>query len=143
MKQKFTVKNDANKKTVILALQSLDEPHDVYITPHKRDRTAEQNAYMWLVETCIGQHIGLTKDEAHEMHKKAFIVPILVRDDPSYAEMWAAVQKTPERDRKALEREVTRLTSTTKCSARQLSEFIDELIKQAYELGVRLPAGEW
>jgi hypothetical protein len=143
MKQKFTIRNDANKKTVLLALQSLEEPHDVYITPHKRDRTAEQNAAMWLIETYIGQHVGMTKDEMHDVHKKAFLVPIFVRDDPAYAEMWAAVQNAPDGAKRALEREVVKLTSTTRCSTKQLSEFIDDLIAQANDLGVRLPAREW
>jgi hypothetical protein len=145
MKQKIIVTADQHKARACMIINSLplDEPHQVTIAPHKRNRSADQNAYMWLVETIMGAELGLTKEGMHEVHKEQFLVAIFVRDDPEYAAMHCAVEETPEPHRTVLKREVVKLTSTTKANVQQMREFIDSILQQAGELGIRLPAQEY
>lgn len=145
MKQTIVVLSDQHKARIKMRIDSLpvDPPYKVTISPYKRNRSAEQNAYMWLVETIMGAELGLTKEGMHDLHKQEFLVPIFVRDDPGYAEMYVAVECTPEPQRTALRREVVKLTSTTKANVAQMREFIDSILQQAAELGIRLPVQEY
>jgi hypothetical protein len=145
MKQAIIISTDQHKARAKMVIDSLplDVIHKVSIAPHKRNRSAEQNAYMWLVETIMGSELGLTKDAMHEVHKSDFLVPIFVRDDHGYADMYFAVESAPEPQRTILKREVVKLTSTTKADVAQMSEFIDSIIQQAGELGIRLPQQEY
>jgi hypothetical protein len=145
MKQKITITADHHKARACMIINSLplDDPHQVTIAPHKRNRSAEQNAYMWLVETIMGAELGLAKEGMHEVHKREFLVPIFIRDDQGYADMYFAVESAPEPQRTILKREVVKLTSTTKANVQQMSEFIDSILQQAGELGIRLPIQEY
>lgn len=145
MKQKIIVSTEQHKARACMIINSLplDEPHEVVIRPHKRNRSAEQNAYMWLVETIMGAELGLTKEGMHDVHKREFLVPIFIRDDQDYAEMFFSIEQTPEPQRSILKREVVKLTSTTKANVAQMREFIDSILQQAGELGIRLPIQEY
>lgn len=145
MNQKITITTDQHKARAKMIIDALpvDEPHQVAIRPHKRNRSADQNAYMWLIETIMGESIGLTKDAMHELHKQEFLAPIFIRDDPGYAEMYFSVEATPEPHKTALKRWVINKTSTTQANVAQMSEFIDSIKQQAAELGIRLPHHEY
>ena len=145
MNQKITITTDQHKARAKMIIDALpiEETHQVVIRPYKRNRSAEQNAYMWKLETIIGDELGLTKDAMHEVHKQEFLVPIFVRDDPGYADMYYSVDVTPEPHKTALKRWVINKTSTTQANVAQMSEFIDSIKQQASELGIRFPAMEY
>ena len=143
MKQTIVVSSEELKNRAIAIVLNLpvDEPHDVAIKPHKADRSTLQNSYYWRVLTIIGSDLGMTKDEMHDVYKEKFLVPIFTRDDEGYAEMVDAIKDSDRQD--VLTREMLRLTSTTQCTVKQMSELIDDIQHHAASLGIRLPAPEW
>lgn len=115
---------------------------EVAISIEARSRSMKQHRLMFLWNTEIANHLGLYKDEVHEMMKRRFAVPIFTRDDPDFAEMVAAVKAVRKQGMEvyaeALAREISRLTSTTDFTVEQASEYLNDMEHFAAEKGVRL-----
>lgn len=139
---KFNLVSEQVRQRVIAEISALplSPVHEVSIKEHKRNRSAEQNAFYWEVVTVLADHFGYIKDDMHEELKRRFLATIFVRDDEGYASMWSAVESVPEPEKSILMAEVLRLTSTTKASVKQMTEFLEDVIRLASENGVRLPA---
>ena len=56
-----------------------DTTYAVTVAPHKSSRSLEQNAYMWLLLTVIGDFTGYTKDDLYDYYIEKF-APIKVVD---------------------------------------------------------------
>lgn len=115
---------------------------EVTAAAETRRRSINQNRLLWLWNTEIANHMGLYKDEVHEMLKRKFAVPIFTRDDPNYAEMVAAVKSIRKQGMgdyaESLAREISRLTSTTDFSVNQMSEYLGDIEHYAAEIGAEL-----
>lgn len=138
---KFNIVSEQVRQRVIAEVNALplSPAHEVTIKEHKRNRSAEQNAFYWEVVTLLAEHFGYIKDDMHEELKRRFLAPIFIRDDEGYASMWSAVESVPEPEKSILRAEVLRLTSTTKASVKQMTEFIEDVIRLAHENYIRLP----
>ena len=143
-KQKFVLHNDHVRANLIarLEMMPLEPVMEVTIQAHKRNRSLEQNAYYWSILTIIGNDLGMTKDEMHEVYKEKFLVPIFCRDDRGYADMCGAVHALNEGKNRAWKM-VLEMTSTTQCNTKQMSEYLDDVQHHATSLGIRLPAPEY
>lgn len=144
MNQKLIINSEQVRSRAVHIIQGLplDVVHQVCIKPYKRDRSAEQNALMWKWLTIIGAELGNTKDEQHDIYKLMFLVPIFIRDNQDYAEMWRTVSALGSYEA-MLKREILKLTSTTQANVKQMSEYLDDIQRNAAELGIRLPAPEY
>jgi len=115
---------------------------EVIATTKTRSRSVQQNRLLWLWNTEISKHMGLFKDEVHEMLKRKFAVPIFTRDNPDYAEMVSAVKAIRKQGMtdyaEALAREISRLTSTTDFTVDQMSEYLNDIEHYAAEIGAEL-----
>lgn len=103
---------------------------DVFFRPFKVDRSTEQNALYWLWMTEIANHTGSTKEEMAEYYKEKFLLGIFYRDDPEYAEMAdsiKAIKEHSEADYQSIRKQVIALTSTTKCSVKQMREYLNNI----------------
>lgn len=132
-----------NRALAIVGSVPIEPVHEVIIREAKRDRSADQNALYWQWLTIIGSELGMTKDELHEQCKSRHLVPIFTRDNEDYAAMVAAVQAVRSQgmiaEADALWSQVVRMTSTTDCSVRQMTEYLNEIERGAGGLGIRLP----
>ena len=112
----------------------------------KLDRSAEQNALMWKWLTVIGNELGNTKDEMHEIYKEKYLISIFVRDDPGYAAMAAAIKQLryqSNTDYQDIRKQVIKMTSTTKCNVKQMREYLTDIKQHASsELNITLPLPE-
>lgn len=145
-KQKFVLHNDKVRSNLIarLEMMSLEPVMEITIQAHKRSRSLEQNAHYWAILTVIGNDLGMTKDEMHEVYKEKFLLPIFCRDDVGYADMCSAVQAIPPggaRDRAW--KMVIGMTSTTQCNVGQMREYLNDCQNHAVSLGIRLPAPDY
>ena len=117
-------------------------PLEVVASTETKSRSAQQNRLLWLWNTQIGNHLGLFKDEVHEMLKRRFAVPIFTRDDGDYAKMVIAVKAIRKHGMvdyaEALAKEISRLTSTTSFTVEQMSEYLLDIEHYAAEIGARL-----
>ena len=105
-------------------LLSLHGPLEVVVSTEGQGRSVKQHRLYWLWATELGNHMGLRKDEVHEMLKEKFAVPIFKRDDAEYAEMLEAVNEVHRKgmifQAKALAKEIPKLTSTTRFKVPQI-----------------------
>jgi len=125
----------------IRAMHEIKGHIDVIIKEHSETRRTAQNGLMWQWLTDIGNATGESKERLHEIYKEKFLCNIFIRDDPGYAEMALAikaVRATSEAHYKALKREVVKLTSTTKCSVKQMSEYLNAIKEHATFGGLRI-----
>ena len=130
-----------NRAELIVSGLPVDGSIEVVVRPYKVNRSALQNSFYWRIITIIGNEIGNTKDEQHDIYKGMFLIPIFVRDDPGFAEMWTTINNSGK-ERKMLIKEVLKLTSTTQASVKQMAEYLDDCCHHAAVLGIRLPAPE-
>lgn len=118
---------------------SRDKQWEVVIRPYRRDRSKAQNRIMWKWLTIIGNDLGYGKEEMHEDFKRRFLVPIMIRDDEQFAAMWTAVS---DADNEELYQGVVKLLSTTVLNTAQFAEYLTDIERAAYELGIALPTGD-
>jgi len=115
---------------------------EIVISTETRSRSARQHRLLWLWNSEIANHLGLFKDEVHELLKRKFAVPIFTRDDANYAEMVVAVKAIRKQGMgdyaEALAREISRLTSTVDFSVGQMQEYLNDIEHYAAEIGANL-----
>ena len=117
----------------------LDKLWSITVELYKSNRSGAQNSLMWKWNTEIGEYLGYSKEEFHEIAKEKFAVPIFYRDDPEFASMVAAVHQV----RKAgmgdeadnIKRQIIALTSTTKFNVSQMAEYLTSIERFAIEQG--------
>lgn len=130
----------------IRAMLEMKGKLEVMYRPFKVDRSIEQNALYWKWLTEIANHTGSTKDEMAEYYKEKFLIGIFTRDDPEYAEMAAAIKAVSEysqEDYRMIRKQVINLTSTTKCSVKQMTEYLNNIkIHATVDVGVNLTMPE-
>ena len=145
MKKTFTIVHDAARDEAIKAINELDfaKPHCVSIGPKRKDRSLAQNSLYWKWLGVIADDTGHTSEELHQTYKREYLVPIFRRDRPGYKAMIKTVGKLKgERGFGAMVKEIIRLTSTTDCSVKQFTEYLNEIEKAAGENGYTLPHPE-
>lgn len=134
----------ANPEAVHQCIDDLDvaKVWRVTIEEWKNNRSGAQNALYWRWLTEYGHETGHSKEEAHEVMKYKFAVPIFVRDDAEYADMVASVKEV----RKAgmyvyannLRDQIVKLTSTTDFNVKQMAEYLTAFERFARSEGVDL-----
>lgn len=144
MKATFTLPTGAERAIEAIRATPQDEPHTVTIQPKAKDRTAAQNATMWMWITLIAGELGETKDAIHERFKKKYLVRIFERDDPEgYGRMVSAIRQVHtcgmKTEAAAMAEQVVKLTSTTHASVRQMCEYLTDIERGALEMGITLP----
>lgn len=98
-------------------------------------RSDAQNRIYWLWLTEIGKASGHGKDELHEIVKRHYVMPVLVRDDEEYADILGKVQGL---GKQAEETFIRRFISTTDLSVRQFTEVLNDIERDAAQRGIHL-----
>ena len=148
MKHTFTIRTPEVKKTAMdfISMMPIEPLHEVIVREHKKDRSAAQNSLYWYWLTMIGGEWGLTKDEVHKHYKAQLLVRIYERDDPEYGAMIESVRKVSQSgmkdDAQHLMNMIVDLTSTTKATVKQFTEFLNDIEKDAMGKGIVLPHPE-
>lgn len=141
-----TAQNRERAKAIIDLAADAEVATLATFQPYKRNRSLDQNALYWKWITIIGVDLGATKEELHEDYKLRFLVPILTRDNPQYAEMVDAVRAVRKagmgQQADMLRREIVKLTSTTELTTAQMAEYMDDVNQHAASLGIILPQPE-
>lgn len=117
-------------------------PIEVRVSTEKRSRSALQNSLYWKWCGELGAHQGLLKDEVHEYLKRRFAVPIFSRDDLGYMEAVLAVSKINKEgmtfEAMKLAKVISKLTSTTDFTVKQMTEYLYDIEMYAAEIGAHL-----
>lgn len=136
-------KDVINHLVAFLDVQPNEPVLEVAIYEHKKDRGRLQNSLYWVWITIIANELGLTKEDVHEDLKKRLLVPIYERDEPGFSEMIQAVRKVytmgHKTEAKTMGKQIVKLTSTTGASAKQFTEYLNEIERDMIGKGIVLP----
>ncbi|MCK5602563.1 hypothetical protein KAR91_11855 [Candidatus Pacearchaeota archaeon] len=144
-KETLIIRKEAEIQPCLAWIKELLALHgalEVTVSTEGQGRSIKQHRLYWLWNTEIGNHLGLLKDEVHEMLKRKFAVLIFTRDDSDYAEMIAAVKlcrkKGMGKVAESLAKKITTLTSTTDFKVDQMREYLTDIEHYAAEIGAEL-----
>jgi len=124
MTKRFTLTND-NRAEVIprigeyLKALNCEKPHSVIISERKETRRTQQNSLLWKWYSVIGDELGYTRDEIHDLLR----YKILGMESKEIA--GEAIETLP---------------STTKLSVGEFSEYMEQVSRFAASMNIRLPA---
>lgn len=132
--EKTSWKLDSNarrdKAVVVVNAVPIGPEHPVMkltLEPYRKNRSAAQQALMWIWHYQWQKHFGDTAQEEHIRFKKEWLLPILLRDDVvDYLHVLysaASVRYSLHGDDKGL-RAIYELISTTTLNTRQFSEIL-------------------
>lgn len=148
MKKTFVIRSREVKSmvTTFLEAQPLEPLLEVIVHEKKKDRSAEQNRYYWQILTIISDELGLSKNEAHDLYKRKFLIKIFERDHSGFAKMINAIRKVHtegfKQDAKVMGDQIVKLTSTTSATTKQFSEYLKDILQDAANNGIALPRPE-
>jgi hypothetical protein len=137
MKHTLIIRDDSVRHYAIDLIGGIPfEPvHEIILRPYKKDRSVAQNALYWLWATVIAGETGETKDEVHRRLKRGFLVRIYERDNPEYGEMLKAVRSVHlagmKAEAKHLADQIVDLTSTTRATVEQFTEYLNDIEKDS------------
>lgn len=139
------MRTDGDKRKALTILEGLPlkPKYEIEFRLYKLQRSVLQNKLYWKWITIIGNELGYTKEEMHELYKERLLIPIFIRDNEGFAEMVGAVKAVRGRKMKEqadiLKREIIRLTSTTDCTTAQFAEYLTDIERDAANLSIILP----
>lgn len=143
MNKVFYFPDTAMSGTVLSAMTNFvrhlrpDKKWKVVISENKPDRSAAQNRLYWVYVTIIGQTLGYSKEEMHEVFKRRHLVPIMLRDDEHFNALLVRVKKAAD---DGVMRSFVRLLSTTHLSLAQFAEYLRDIELFAISMSITLPA---
>jgi len=110
----------------------------------KVSRSTAQNSLMWawlsdMESSIVNEYAGNSVEWWHREMKYRYLCPIFIRDDPGYSEMVTVLNDIKDIDGyEQLRDGIINLTSTTKCSVEQFSEYLGKIEKYCHERGISL-----
>jgi len=122
----------------------LSGPQDVIVKDHQNSRSLAQNNLLWKWLGEISKETGQSDTDLHDIYKEKYLCGIFIRDDEEYAEMAHAVKLVKDVDPakyKSLRKWVIAETSTTNCSVKQFTEYLNK-IKEHAVVGLRITLTE-
>jgi hypothetical protein len=134
MKTEIIINNTGKKKlsTAIIDKLDINEPHVVYIRPWVKKRSESQKRLYFLQIEHVAKKVGYAAARLlHEQMKEEYLMPIFVRDDPGYAELYYLAKSNDMAKAKLKE-----LTSTNNANIKQMSEYMEKLKYLAWDMGV-------
>jgi hypothetical protein len=107
-------------------------------------KSARQRGYEWVLYEFIAKSGkgGKHEDEKNGVHmvcKYRFAVPILLRDDPFFAEIWEIYKQLYNNDAERMEWFVANQVHTEKLITSQMAEYLTELLNSYNSRGFGLP----
>ena len=137
---KYRIENEADRKMAMARLTGLPAGEGWKVDFLKSEKRREVlNRLSWRWYTAIGEQTFQSKEEVHDEAKLTLGVPILCRDEPDFATMWARLAErfpTYDEQLKIIEYiDVTRIMSDT-----QMREYLTDM-EHHYErgAGIQLP----
>lgn len=121
MEARIILREEKNRQHLINRLNEIrldpEQPLEVNIKPYKKNRSLEQNNLYWPWVTIIGNELGYTKEDMHEVLMRKFLTPHIVEIDGVQIETY----------------------STKRLKVKEMSEYLQHIDVFAAELGVVLP----
>lgn len=142
-KEDFILVSEAIKVNACLRIKDIIADGKTMVTIHNAgDRSIKQNALVWLWNTFVSKSgVGSydTKEAVHRSIKKRWVIPILLRDDPAFSEVYKAWRSLHEFDIDRMNYFVDEFVSTTKLTTHQMAEMLTDYQRFYLEHEMPLP----
>lgn len=135
---------DAKRAQQIISNSQVDplKPLEVVIRPYQRTRSQEQNKLLWKWYGIIEEETGQDVESLHMEMKRRYLVPILQRDDPKFAELVDSVielRKNGHHDSADRMRSIIlQMQTTSSLKVKQFTEYLEQIEKFALGFGIIL-----
>lgn len=129
-------------KAIFMAQQSSDEVLEVIVQPESRKRSLAQNRIYHKWVSHFAEHTGMSIDATYFEFKRRFLLRIYYTADSQFAEMCDSIKQIKDMDLAqydSISKQVINLTSTTKASVEQMTEYLKQIERFAYTQNVMLP----
>jgi hypothetical protein len=141
----YTLSTEFIRENLIAAINKieLDGSKRVVISD-VGNKSSRQRGYEWILYEAVakagmgGKHED-TKNGVHLVCKYRFAVPLFLRDNEFFAELWNIYKQLYGKDSERMEWYVTEQVHTEKLSTSQMAEYLTELINHYTSLGFELP----
>ena len=141
----FIIREDAVIDQLVMFLKTWpsDEPWEVIVRPHKKDRSLLQNSLYWVWITEIANSWGWTKEDIHFDLRRRLLSPIYERDDLEYASALKALRDLYSRGfKKEANNLFDKICSSTTANVKQFTEYLTEIERDMMGKGIALPHPE-
>ena len=134
------IKTEDDRADVVALISHRELPFTVSIKKGS-DRSLQQNNLMWEWNGQISAQLGdMTPQEIHEQNKLTIGVPILRAENPEFRDFYDAVVKGRTYEEKL--RAMRWIDVTSIMTVKQMTAFLDTVLRTYSEQGVRLPIPE-
>lgn len=146
LNKKVVVRSTEMKERVKFMIDGLpdDEPHQVIIRPYKASRSDQQNALYWMWNTVIGEELGYTKEEVHNLNRERFGIEILAR----ISERWEKRLKKIETVKESMLRyseiqDAAKDIHTPRFDISMMREYLNRIDQWAMSMSISLPVPKY
>lgn len=129
-------------KALFVAQQNSNEVLEVTIQPEQRKRSLSQNRLYHLWVAHFSEHTGMSIDATYFEFKRRFLLRIYYTADSQFAEMCDSIKQLEQLDLakyQSISKQVIAMTSTTKASTEQMTEYLNQINRFAYSQNIMLP----
>ena len=143
--KKFTLSSELIRDNAISELSNIElDGKTQAVISNTGSKSSRQRGYEWILYEAIAKSGkgGKHEDEKNGVHmvcKYRFAVPIFIRDDSFFAELWTIYRQLYGKDPERMEWYVAEFVHTEKLSTSQMAEYLTELINYYTARGFELP----
>lgn len=143
MKKIIIIRDDQlrEKAKAIIDRVPLDAVHEVRIKPHRTSRSSQQNALYWMWNAFIGDELGYTKDEMHDVNRERFGLAIAAEKDDWIRDKWASLRRIYDNEERyrAIVGFVTHVVRTSSFDIDEMRRYLNDIDQWAISMGIPLP----
>jgi len=142
MKKKLVITGPEMKARAKFIIDSLpdDEKHHVIIRPYRASRSDQQNALYWMWNTVIGEELGYTKEETHDLNRERFGIPILARISERWARRVKSIERLMDpRERYSAMQDAAKDVHTPQFDIDIMREYLNDIDRWAISMSIALP----
>lgn len=141
--ENFILINEAIKVNACLRIKDIVADGKIMVTIHNAgDRSVKQNSLLWLWHTFVassGKGSYDTKEAVHRSVKLRWVTPILIRDDPLFADLYSIWKQLYGSDIDRMNWFADNQVSTSTLSTHQMAEVLTDYQRFYLEHEMPLP----
>ena len=141
--ENYILINEAVKVNACLRIKDITADGKIRVTIHNAgNRSVKQNALLWLWHTFVaksGKGSYDTKESMHRAVKLRWVIPVLIRDDPLFADLYSVWKQLYGSDVDRVNWFADNQVSTSTLSTHQMAEVLTDYQRFYLEHEIPLP----
>jgi len=143
MKKTIIIRDEQLRKRALTIIDRipLDAVHEVIVKPHRTSRSSQQNSLYWMWNALIGDELGYTKDEMHDLNRKQFGLSIAAEKDDWIKSEWERIDLIADKLQRhnELMAFVVHVVHTPSFDIEEMRYYLNDIDQFAISMGIPLP----